>query len=552
MSVDKDTWKRRHGSGGLSASQFGSALGLRGCVSDFIHYERNIRGKVLELEFTGNQATMHGVKVEPISRAIYELWTGLDVEDGGFHTHPRHPFLACSPDGRTVDTGIPVLLELKSPVYQLFHPGRKDNMNCGIPKSYMCQMQGQMHVSGVEYCDFFVYVKCTGVFAGYRVRRNREWWEWALPKLELVAKALSSPEVPCELTSRSFGFSEFNYDGKIEVYPLIPSGESLQPYYSFQNALYPTPRAPRFKVGDIVRIRPTTLYPHRQRCFTVLREASLEFPHYIIEDNNYLQPGEDEYGSSNIPLRYYVSARHLEMANVNAISNNTNTNVLKRLRVPDVDNDDDDDNTPVLTPTHIPRSFAMKSLLTAPPHPPVGIHVGIPPPLILSHSDFNQYFVTVDPQAYGLVLYGSNIGNHEYPAVIDFYSKLAVSYPKVNILDLCGVEGNEITAAISPRCAFIIVLGDVPSCTRNPMLEKRAGKSPGSYQSFFTPAVFPRWVPILYVPSTRQGEEWGNNNTSSQVTSSSTPAMRHDKLNAVEWREGHFLSRCRFMTNYWL
>ncbi|KPI90809.1 hypothetical protein ABL78_0042 [Leptomonas seymouri] len=89
-------WKDEHPYG-LSASQFGMALGFCGRVSDYVHYLRYVVGT--EKEFKGNACTAHGIMTESKSRALYELLTGCQVHDGGFFvTEDR--VLGCSPDGQ--------------------------------------------------------------------------------------------------------------------------------------------------------------------------------------------------------------------------------------------------------------------------------------------------------------------------------------------------------------------------------------------------------------------------------------------------------------------
>ncbi|GET91487.1 hypothetical protein, conserved [Leishmania tarentolae] len=93
---EKLKWKAAHPHG-LSASQFGMALGFCGRVSDYVHYLRNIVGT--DQEFKGNACTAHGIHMEPKARALYELLTGCRVHDGGFFVTSDR-ILGCSPDGQ--------------------------------------------------------------------------------------------------------------------------------------------------------------------------------------------------------------------------------------------------------------------------------------------------------------------------------------------------------------------------------------------------------------------------------------------------------------------
>lgn len=93
---EKLSWKESHPYG-LSASQFGMALGFCGRISDYVNYQRHVVGTAME--FKGNEFTAHGISTEPKSRALYELLTGCRVRDGGFFVTADR-ILGCSPDGQ--------------------------------------------------------------------------------------------------------------------------------------------------------------------------------------------------------------------------------------------------------------------------------------------------------------------------------------------------------------------------------------------------------------------------------------------------------------------
>ncbi|KAG8345443.1 YqaJ like viral recombinase domain [Trypanosoma vivax] len=273
----KREWKSRTPHG-LSASQFGMALGFMGRVSDYVDYLRNVVDT--ELEFTGNATTVHGNVTEPKSRALYELLTGTPVSDGGFFI-AENDLLGCSPDGcifevgptthdrtsthyqncinkenvenSTISIRIPFkpkkmrkefqhesscsvithsppqehpaqrkpcrLLEIKSPFFSLYNGSRKSYQPFGIPQQYMCQMQGQMAIAGVDVCDFFVYLdrpSCQVV--AWRVYRSAEFWDWARPKLLQVSEWVASGPPPW--LDRRFEFGTFDFS-RISVEPLI-------------------------------------------------------------------------------------------------------------------------------------------------------------------------------------------------------------------------------------------------------------------------------------------------------------------------------------------
>ncbi|KAF8301946.1 putative YqaJ-like viral recombinase domain containing protein [Trypanosoma cruzi] len=252
---------------GLSASQFGMALGFCGRVVDFVDYLRNVVGT--ELEFKCNASTVHGNKTEPKARALYELLTGTAVSDGGFFVTDDR-LLGCSPDGRifydvnlslpsssdcvksyiehtSPDTPVSVpipfcskwsrqgkrtvaparvptqracrLLEIKSPYYSLYDGSKPEYQPFGIPLHYLCQMQGQMAIANADECDFFVYLdRCVCQVVAWRVRRSSEFWKWAKPKLLQVVEWVR--DGPPASLDRRFEFEAFDFD-KIVVEPLI-------------------------------------------------------------------------------------------------------------------------------------------------------------------------------------------------------------------------------------------------------------------------------------------------------------------------------------------
>ena len=93
---------------------------------------------------------MHwGQKYEPVSVQIYEYLYNTKVEDFGCIPHEKYSFLGASPDGIVVNKESERygrMLEIKNVVSRLI---------TGIPKKeYWIQMQLQMEVCDLDYCDF--------------------------------------------------------------------------------------------------------------------------------------------------------------------------------------------------------------------------------------------------------------------------------------------------------------------------------------------------------------------------------------------------------------
>jgi len=92
-----------------------------------------------------------GQEVEPFQKEAFELETGLVVMPGGFHVHPRYPFIAASPDGLIgADGG----LEMKSPHSEAVHV---QTLLEGMPPEHMPQVQGGMACTGRSYWYFSSY-----------------------------------------------------------------------------------------------------------------------------------------------------------------------------------------------------------------------------------------------------------------------------------------------------------------------------------------------------------------------------------------------------------
>ena len=94
-------------------------------------------------------ATHHGHKYEDISIQLYEEMFNTKIEEFGCIADDKHNFIGASPDGINVkknNNKFGYLLEIKNPVSRKL---------TGIPKlDYWIQMQQQMYVTKLHYCDF--------------------------------------------------------------------------------------------------------------------------------------------------------------------------------------------------------------------------------------------------------------------------------------------------------------------------------------------------------------------------------------------------------------
>ena len=92
-------------------------------------------------------AMQWGTEQEPAARAAYERATGTSVEETGFIAHDTL-LAGCSPDGLVDWDG---LIEIKCPYNSAVHI---ETLLNGMPDEHIPQVQGQMWITGRQWCDF--------------------------------------------------------------------------------------------------------------------------------------------------------------------------------------------------------------------------------------------------------------------------------------------------------------------------------------------------------------------------------------------------------------
>ena len=134
----------------LTASSLSTALG----EDYYKSRDELILEKVLceEKPFLPNPITEWGVKYEEIATKFYEYTNDVKIVEFGLIPHPEFKIFGASPDGicsnDSPDEFVGRMLEIKCP------PKRKFSKNTQVPKSYWCQMQGQLACCDLEECDF--------------------------------------------------------------------------------------------------------------------------------------------------------------------------------------------------------------------------------------------------------------------------------------------------------------------------------------------------------------------------------------------------------------
>jgi hypothetical protein len=138
--------------------------------------------------FRGNAATAFGTQMEPRAVRLYERVTGHSVTPTGLHMHPNRRWGA-SPDGIVSTlTGETGLLEVKCS-FRLRSAGVVPQLD-RCPDQFLDQIQGQLAITGLPWCDLFYYVPARKATVGgrnwcmVRVEADPEYFASLVPHLD--------------------------------------------------------------------------------------------------------------------------------------------------------------------------------------------------------------------------------------------------------------------------------------------------------------------------------------------------------------------------------
>ncbi|KAL3866944.1 hypothetical protein ACJMK2_044191 [Sinanodonta woodiana] len=158
----------------ITSSRFGDAVGVgKGKPWHFFlaHIEQNADDDYME----DNSCLQHGIAMEKVIGEAYGMLTGHKTRESGIWV-PKDGMLkglvAASPDAIVCDpdTMFPVgLCEFKAPVYKIYSDG--------IPRHYMAQIQGQMAITNLPWCDFMAVCTKTREITLQRVFFHKGYWQ---------------------------------------------------------------------------------------------------------------------------------------------------------------------------------------------------------------------------------------------------------------------------------------------------------------------------------------------------------------------------------------
>ncbi len=138
--------------GKATASRFKDAIAVLKS-GDPAQAQRDYRTELVVERLTGQRvqkfvtAAMQWGDHEPEARTAYERMTRMHVEETGFIAHDTL-LAGCSPDGLVDWDG---LIEIKCPYNSANHI---ETLLNGMPDEHRAQVQGQMWITGRQWCDF--------------------------------------------------------------------------------------------------------------------------------------------------------------------------------------------------------------------------------------------------------------------------------------------------------------------------------------------------------------------------------------------------------------
>ena len=110
-----------------------------------------LKEKVLPLkQFKTNAACAHGIKYEFVAQCIYEKKFGVKIKEYGCIKHPYINYIGASPDGIVRESDDPKMKGRMLEIKCLY-----SRIMTGVPLyKYWIQVQIQLEVCNLEYCDF--------------------------------------------------------------------------------------------------------------------------------------------------------------------------------------------------------------------------------------------------------------------------------------------------------------------------------------------------------------------------------------------------------------
>lgn len=184
--------------GRLTMSVLSQAIGHETRWGTPLQVALGIAGK--EIKQT-TPAMEHGTKMEPIARDWYSKSRNVTVEEVGIAIPKNEPRIGASLDGIIGSDGA---IEIKCPkiMYRdLEHHIEALSRGVEFPRfyhdhlktSHYDQIQGQLFVTGREYCDYICFASDSGKVFVDRVEFNPQYWSEIWPKIQYFLDEILDP-----------------------------------------------------------------------------------------------------------------------------------------------------------------------------------------------------------------------------------------------------------------------------------------------------------------------------------------------------------------------
>lgn len=119
-------------------------------------------------QWKGNKFVDIGKEREPESRALYEFLTDNTVTEVGLCLRNEDRTVGASPDGLVGDSGCVEFKNTKGSTLIGYQLSKK------LPSTHKAQVQGQLWVTGLEWCDYLAYHPDIG-HVMYHVERDEKY-----------------------------------------------------------------------------------------------------------------------------------------------------------------------------------------------------------------------------------------------------------------------------------------------------------------------------------------------------------------------------------------
>lgn len=185
----------------LTASNFAKVLNRKRQPS-----EQFLRDIFCPKDLSKVPSIRHGRQQEIAARSMYcrkmqKQCKTFSVYDCGLVVNPLHPYLGASPDGKVYDPTEKEpfgLLEIKNPfkyrnltiseacqdpTFYLGLNDSKPSLKQDHMMGYYAQVQGQLAVTGLTWCDFVVHLAGTHQIHVQRIYYNKTFWDNISPRL---------------------------------------------------------------------------------------------------------------------------------------------------------------------------------------------------------------------------------------------------------------------------------------------------------------------------------------------------------------------------------